>query len=159
MNAAITLFLLAVLSAAQAQVNDDAIRQRVLEKSIIDSTFVFGRWTADGGTETHLKYLGEVKTNSDKILKVMNSVWLWGLSQHATNRLLIFNEKNQYVGEYYISTTDDMPTRLRNGMLIFENIDLDCDEKLVTEIDLKKGLPAQFFRKCKGPFGDLYSFN
>lgn len=155
----LSLLIQATVLGSKAQVNDHTIRQRVLERSVIDSTFVFGKWTATGGTETQLRYLGEVKTNSNKTFKVMNSIWIWGDSEHATNRILIFNGKNQYMGEYYISTTDDMPTKLRNGVLIFENIVADCDKNLITEIDLTRGLPVRFFRKCKGEFGDLYNFN
>ena len=31
---------------------------QVLKKEVIDSVFVFGKWTGKGETETHLKYLG-----------------------------------------------------------------------------------------------------
>ena len=159
MKLTILILLFAIQTTTLAQADDHIIRQHVLEKDIIDSTFVFGNWTENGGTETHLTYLGEVKTDTQQAFKVMNSVWLWGISQHATNRILVFNEKNQYVGEYRISTTDDMPTKLRDGVLIFENTGADCDNNLITKIDLTRGLPFRFFRKCQGPFGDVYSFN
>jgi hypothetical protein len=138
--------------------NDQKIRQQVLEKGIVDSLYVFGKWTEHGGSETHLKYLGQVTTKKGQIFKVVISSWIWGLSHRATSRILIFNNKNQYVGEYYVTTIYDLPTKLQSGNLIFENTDDDCDKKLLTVVSLNNGLPKQFFRKCKGKFGDIYSF-
>lgn len=39
------------------QVSDNFIRQQVLKENIVDSLFVFGKWTIIGGTET-FKILG-----------------------------------------------------------------------------------------------------
>ena len=141
------------------QVNDQKIRQRVLEKEIIDSVFTFGKWTKNGGTQTDLQYLGHFKTVSGKNYKIVNSIWIWGLSQRATSRILVFDDKNQYVGNYYVTTIADLPTNMENGKLIFKNVVGDCDKNVVTVIDLKKGLPKQFFRKCKGNAGDFYNFD
>lgn len=62
----ITIFLILTLTIGQnfssAQVNSENIRQNVLQKAIVDSTFIFGKWTENGGTETHLKYLGQLTT-------------------------------------------------------------------------------------------------
>ncbi len=154
----ITLMLTFASICLSGQVNDQKIRKQVLEKNITDSQFVFGKWTENGGTETHLKYLGQVTTKKSQTFKVVISSWFWGLSHRATSRILIFNDKNQYVGEYYVTTTYDLPTKLEQGKLIFINTDEDCDKKLFTTVNLNKGLPRQFFRKCKGSFGDMYSF-
>ena len=157
-----TLFLLFTLMffvfSAVEQVKDRNIRQQVLEKGIIDCVFVFGKWTERSQTETQLKYLGKVTTKTGQTFKIMNSIWLWGLSERATSRILIFNLKNQYVGNYYLSGTDQLPTSLRNGKLIFTNLSDDCDKKVITTINLNNGLPKQFFRKCKDKFGDIFSF-
>lgn len=144
----------------KSQVNDDLIRQKVLHAGIIDSEFIFGKWNEKGGTETRLKYLGQVATKSGKSFKVMNSIWLWGLSCRATSRILIFDYQNRYVGEYFVGMTYDLPNKLSDGKLLFKNNERgDCDKKLVTVVDLKTGLPKQFFLKCKGDFGDIYSFS
>jgi len=87
--------------SAVGQVNNINIRQQVLQKGIIDSVFVFGKWTEESQTETQLKYLGDLTTKAGQTFKIMNSIWLWGLSKRATSRILIFNFKNQYVGNYY----------------------------------------------------------
>lgn len=144
---------------SNAQVNDQAIRQKILEKAIVDSSFIFGKWTEKGGTETHLKYLGQVTTKHGQTFKILNSSWFWGLSHRATSRILVFNDKNKYVGNYYVTMTTDLPTKMKNGKLIFKNIGEDCDKNLTTIVNLKNGLPKQFFRKCKGKYGDIYSLD
>ena len=150
--------LILFVFSAFVQDNDTNMRQQVLDKGIIDSVFVFGKWTKESQTETQLKYLGKVTTKAGQTFKIMNSIWLWGLSERATSRILIFNFKNQYVGNYYLSNRDQLPTILRNGKLIFTNLSEDCDKKVITTINLNNGLPKQFFRKCKDKFGDIFSF-
>jgi hypothetical protein len=144
---------------SNAQVSAQKIRQKVLEKAIIDSTFIFGKWTKEGGTETYLTYLGQVTTKHRQTFKILNSSWVWGLAYHATSNILVFNDRNQYVGNYYVTTVTDLPTKMENGKLIFETTDKDCDKNLTTVLDLKNGLPKKFFRKCKGKYGDMYSFD
>jgi hypothetical protein len=90
----------------------------------------------------------------------MTSVWYWGLSHRATSRILVFNKYNHYVGNYYVSSVYDIPDKLTNGKLIFKNDDNpDCDKSIATIVDLNLGIPKQFFLKCKGEHGDLYSFS
>lgn len=88
-------FALVILVPAfgKSQINDSKIRLKVLQKKLIGKELVFGKWNEKGGMETHLTYLGTVRTNKRKTFKIMNSVWVWGLAQRATNRILIFNEK------------------------------------------------------------------
>lgn len=148
-----------VPALGKSQINDDKIRLTTLQKELIGKELVFGKWNKKGGTETHLTYLGTVTTKQGKIYKIMNSVWVWGLSQRATNRILIFNEKNQYVGNYYLTLKTYLPTQLQNGVLIFQNTESSCDKNTVTRISLKNGLPLEFFRKCNNNFGDIYGFD
>lgn len=151
------LILILVPFLGKTQINDAIIRQEVLEKNIINREFVFGKWTEKGGTETHLKYLGKVKTSGGKVYKIMNSVWNWGWSKRATNAILIYDGKNQYLGKYTVSMTLDLPTELQNGILIFRN--LDCNKNIASKINLKNGLPKRFFREYKNKSGDIYSFD
>ena len=162
MTALFTTFLALTLAISftysSGQVNDQNSRQLVLQKAIVDSNFIFGKWTEKGGTEIHLKYLGQVTTKHGQTFKILNSMWFWGLSHRATSRILIFTGDNQYVGNYYMTVTSDLPTKMKNGNLIFKNTDEDCDKKLTTIVNLKNGLPKQFFRKCNGEYGDIYRF-
>jgi len=143
-----------------AQVNDHNKRQHVLGRGVVDSLFVFGKWNEKGQTETHLKYLGQVTSSNGRIFKIMNSSLIWGLSHRATSSILIFNDKNQYVGNYYLASVDDLPDKLENGYLVFTNYDNEsCDKKLITKVDFTKELPKYIFLKCKGKWGDLYHFS
>jgi len=142
----------------KGQVNDDSVRLEVLDKGIIDSMYTFGKWNKKTeSTETHLKYLGQVTTKNGRVFKIMNSCWIWGISKRATNRLLVFNEKNKYVGEYVLNTINDLPAKLENGKLIFKIS--DCSKQKITVINLNKGLPKTIFLSCNGKDGDLYSFS
>ena len=155
----ILAFTLAVFTAS-GQVNEVNNRQKVLEKGIVDSLFIFGKWKDPRKTETHLKYLGQVTTKSGRTFKIVNSIWFWGLSHRATSRILVFNDKNQYVGNYKLGMTFDLPDKLENGELIFTNFDnKECDSESTTKVDFVKGLPKVIFIKCKGKYGDSYKFS
>lgn len=159
MKLKLTLIFFGLFFFGNSQTNDTDIRGIVLQKNQIGKKFVFGKWNEKGETETHLTYLGKVETKNGKTYKVLNSTWIWGLSSRATNRILIFNGNNQYLGNYYLTLDTDLPTELKNGKLIFKNLDSNCDKKIASEINLKNGIPKQFFRQCKDDYGDIYSFD
>lgn len=152
------LILLPGIHTANAQGDSRNMEQEVLQKGIADSLVIFGKWTKDGDTEKHVTYLGQLTTKRGSTFKIVNSILFWGLSKRATSQILVFNEKNQYVGHYTVTTIYDLPDKLRNENLIFLNKDKDCDKNVVTTINLRNGLPKQFFRKCKENVGDFYVF-
>jgi len=152
------IFLLASVFG-KSQINDNKIRLLTLQKGLTGKKLIFGKWTEKGDTETHLTYLGTVKTNQGKTYKIMNSSWIWGLSRRATNRILIFNGKNQYLGNYPVAVDTDLPTKLMNKILIFQNTNSQCNKNIASKINLKNGLPKEFFRECTDGYGEIYSFN
>lgn len=158
MKTNITFLLFFLSYFAFSQVDASKSRLLVLRKNIIGKEFTFGKWNEKCGNKTNLTYLGSVKTKKGKVYKIMNSVWIWGMSGRATNRILIYNEKNQYLGNYYLTTSSDLPTKLKYGYLIFTNTDKDCDAKIVTRINFMNGIPRSFYRKCNSEYGDIYSF-
>src|SRR5215467_2987090 len=146
------LFILAnlTLSTSFGQVNPNKDRQFVLHHNKIGKTHVFDRSKKDNYNRTEVTYLGKVKTNDGRIFKILISRWYWGLVPGATSRIVVFNEKNQYLGNYYVDMTYDLPRRIENNALVFENKDREgCDPKIVTRVGLKKGLPKEFFLECK----------
>jgi hypothetical protein len=154
------LFCLLLLgNTAHSQEKGDSYKwQKVLKRGWVDKQFVFGKWSQNSN-ETRLKYLGTVKAQSGKTYKIMNSVWIWGLAHRATSDILIFDQNNKYMGNYYVTMTYDLPDKLVHGVLVFTNLNKpDCNRKLTTRIDLRKGLPKTFFLECEGGTGDLYSF-
>ncbi len=152
------LMILGIPEFGNAQVNDENIRLKVLRKNVVGKEFVFGKWNEKGGTETSLTYLGSLKTDKGKTYKIMRYVWTWGLSYRSTSRILIFNSKNQYLGNYYISTESDLPKEIKNGILVFNNTDSECDKKIFSKISFKNGLPKKIFVECKNGYGNSYEF-
>ena len=153
------LFLLFVSLISTGQTNDNSIRQKVLKSNLANKTFIFGKWTEKGGTETHLTYLGKVKTKDGKTFKIMNSIWFWGLSHRATSRILIFNQNNKYYGNYGLGMTYEIPDKLENGKLFFTYDKKDnCNCNAITVLNLKNGLPNEIFIKCKD-LGEFYSLD
>ena len=143
----------------KGQVNHDAIRLQVFQKAMIGKTFTFGKWTKNGQTETRLQYLGTF-IGGQKTYKVMNSAWFWGLTRRATSRILIYDNQNRYIGNYYLTLATDLPDKLADGKLIFTNKGKpECDKALITKVDMNAGIPKSFFLKCKGNEGDIYSFS
>lgn len=137
------LFLLSKLSFGQ--IDDSKFRPSVLKKNIIGKEFTFGECDQKGGYETILTYLGSVKTKKGKTYKIMNSIWIWGMSCRATHRILIFNSLNQYLGNYYMNSSCDLPTELKDGQLIFNNFSQDCDNQIEKPISFKNGIPKNIF--------------
>jgi len=141
------------------QVNDDSIRLEVLKNNVTDSLYVFGKWNKANGTETHLRYLGIIKTSKGNF-KIMTSCWIWGLSKRATNRILIFSEDNRFLGNYYMEMYYNLPEKIENNKLVFLHSESkDCDKKVVTKLSFDNGIPKQFFLECKDGYGNIYSFN
>ena len=137
-----------------AQVQDSN-RIKVLRLNKVGKEFTYHN---QDSTITYLKFLGTLKSDHGIKFKIMTSVWVWGISHRSTNRILIFSNANRYVGNYFVTTSDDLPTYIQRNKLIFKNIGTNCDHSVKTYIDFSNGIPRQFFRKCKGAYGDIYSF-
>lgn len=141
------------------QISDDSIRQKVLENGRTDSLYIFGKWDENGGTETHLNYLGDLQTKEGTI-KIMTSCWLWGISRRATNRILVFNAKDEYLGNFPVTTKGDLPEKIEDNRIIFLHNDNEgCDKISITKISFDAGIPTEFFVRCQKEYGDFYSFD
>jgi hypothetical protein len=128
---------------------------KVLKANLIGKEF---KYNDQDGTITYLKYLGFLTSDKGVKFKVMTSVWIWGMSLRATSRILIFNNSNRYLGNYYLTTSADLPSYIKNNCLVFNDTSEGCDSAIVTNITFRKGIPKKFFRKCKGDDGDIYTF-
>lgn len=161
MNNRITISLILLFGSLNlfGQVNDDSIRQVVLNNNVTDSLYVFGQWNETDGTETHLRYLGTIKSPEGGY-KIMTSSWFWGLSKRATSRILVFNEKNEYIGNYYVGMTYDLPEKIDNNQIVFLHSKTDeCDKERITRLSFENGIPKEFFLECKDGYGDIYTFD
>lgn len=153
----IIVFLFATKNIlAQRTTKTDDIRLQVLRLNHIGKTYKFN---TEDNTVTYLRFLGCIQTIEGKNYKILTSIWKWGLSQRATSRILVYTDKDKYIGNYYLTTTDDVPSYIKNNKLVFINKGSTCDSKLVTYVSFDNGLPKEFFRKCKGSDGDIYTFS
>lgn len=150
-------FFSLLFSVAFGQVSPNRDRQTVLRHNIVGKTYAFDRSKKDNYNRVEITYLGKVKTRDGRIFKILNSRWYWGSTPRATFRIVIYNDKNQYIGNYYM--TRDLPSKIENNALLFENNEKDsCNSNISTRISFKNGLPKEFFLECKNKMGDFYSF-
>jgi len=161
LQTSLLIFFLSTISNLFGQIAFQKKVQKVLTTNKIDKPYSFDESSKkDGYNETILTYLGTVNSGSGRIFKVITYKSIWGPNYHTSGRIYIFNDKNKYVGQYHLGDALDLPIKLQNGSLIFTNVDNpNCDKKLITTISFKKGLPKNIFIKCKGKYGDLYSFS
>mgnify|MGYP000639000528 CR=1 FL=1 len=142
-----------------SQLDHRKVFKLVLEGDVVGKEYSFVQ--RDGNTDDSLVLvlLGEVKTDKGRLLKVLTSRWYWGLSTRATSRIILFNQKNEYLGDYCLTMTSDIPDKIEDNPLVFVNEQgNDCTPDLVTNISFKKGIPKRFFLPCKEKSGDIYSF-
>lgn len=151
------LFLLPLFSFAQ--VNPFKAYQTVLQYAQVGKEYSFDKSRENDLDSLVVAYLGQIATTKGRILKFVTSRWYWGSVPRATSRIVVFNEKNQYLGDYYLTMTYDVPDRIEGTSLIFINDkNAPCTSNLVTKVNFRKGIPKQFFLKCKGEMGDIYTF-
>jgi hypothetical protein len=124
-----------------------ALRQYVLEQNKVDSLFVFDDSTKEYANKISLKYLGELKALDGRVFKIMTSTWEWGLSNRGTNRILLYNDKNQFLGNYYWGSWDELPSKIKNNKLIFEIKPEKSKPTAVTQISFAKGIPKCIYVK------------
>jgi hypothetical protein len=153
------IVLCASFIASFGQVNPNIDRQAVLRNDSIGVTYVFDRSKKNDHNRTEITYLGNLRAKDGRVFEILISRWYWGLAPRATSRIVVYNEQNQYMGNYYVGMTYDLPTKIDDNDLVFENKGRkDCDPKIVTRISFARGLPKQFFIECKNKMGDIYSF-
>jgi hypothetical protein len=153
------LFFCCYSISLAAQTNHSKSFQFVLEDGKIGKEYIFEGNAKNQPDSLVLIYLGEIKADGGKGVKFLTSRWFWGSSQRATSRIIVFNNKNQYLGDYYLNMTSDIPDKITGGALVFVNSpENKCDPSLKTRISFKKGIPKRLFVRCKDNLGVIYSF-
>ena len=141
------------------QINHNKAFQAALEHGEIGKEISFSKTKGTDYDSQVLVYLGDIQTKKGQHLKILTSRWYWGISPRATSRIILFNQKNQYLGDYYLTMTNEVPDKVEGSSLVFiNNKESHCTPNLVTKISFRNGIPKSFFLPCKGKFGDIYSF-
>lgn len=153
--------MISILSSISvpAQINQIKAFRQVLERGAIGDEYAFGKKVKEQYDSLVLVYLGEIRTYEGRVLRVLTSRWYWGLAPRATNRIIIFNHRNQYLGDYYLSMTYDLPDRIEDNSLVFVNKSKnEGAANFTTRISFKKGIPRRIFIKTIDNVGDFYTF-
>ena len=144
MKSLIYLFIFLLIPFIVFSQTEENRRESVLKKGIINKTFTFGKWDEKGNDELNLTYLGIIKSKATSY-KVITSLWIWGISGRATSRILFYDINNNYIGEYYLTMSYEVPKNIKNNKLYFCLSD-DC--KGETEVSFEKGIPKHLVLNC-----------
>lgn len=141
------------------QVNANSAFQKVLRRAEVGREISFDKSKPKDCDSLVLVYLGEIHCTHGKKIRILTSRWYWGFAPRATSRIIVFNEKNQYLGDYYMTMTCDVPDKIETGSLVFSGKkQCDCTPGRVTKINFTNGIPKSFFVPCQGKLGDIRSF-
>jgi len=143
----ITSFLMFCYSLSFAQSKDKAEKLFVLGKNIIGKTYLFNHSEKNDYNETKLTYLGVLKTDNGRQFKIMNFCWIWGHSARATNRILIYDMNDNYLGNYYLTTVDELPSKIEFNQLIFKVNNDSSKKEVITRLSFKNGIPKSLYLK------------
>lgn len=153
-NAITIILILSTITYSFGQEADHKVIGSLLKIGKVDSLFIFNSSSANAHNELRIKYLGSLKSKRGKRFKIISYCWIWGKAERATNRILVYNTGNKYIGCYRVDTTDELPEKVINNKLIF-NIKEDEKSKLIrTRISFEKGLPQEIIIRN----GNLYPF-
>jgi hypothetical protein len=130
-------------------------------KSAVGKIYVYDLTGRADCNKTRIKYLGIIHTRKGKSYKILTSFFVFSASStcHGTSSIKIFDMKNRYVGEYYVSTPDGLPDILGKNKLLYSKNSEDCNLRKTRSINLRNGLPKLFFIRCSKYGGDEYSFS
>lgn len=132
----------------------------VLTKQAIGKTFSFD--SSVNKIEKNLiqiTYLGKVETKTHINYYILTWARIWGVNEHTTGVILIYNTDNKYVGKYVLGSMYDLPNKINKNSLIFNNErKAYCDKSIDTRISFDS-IPQNIFIRCKDNDGDIYSYS
>ncbi|ACU60651.1 hypothetical protein [Chitinophaga pinensis] len=111
-------------------------------------------------TRYRMTYMGSIKTKSDTTLKFLNLINITGgfdsRKAHYTGAVLLYDQHNNYLGDYAVPDTLSLPVKIEGTSLVFPG-QQDCNA--ITKIDFANQIPKEIFIKCVGESGDFYPFD
>lgn len=143
----ITIFSLCVCFVSFGQPKGADININVLQQNIIGKRYIFDHSKKGDHDETQLTYLGVLQTGNGKLFKILSYCWIWGASKRATNRILVYNAQNKYLGNYYLTMTDELPIKIESNQLIFKVKGDVSNNVTITKISFIKGIPKSIYLK------------
>ena len=136
------------------------LRFKVIKDSVIGKKYYYDFTKNANCNKTCISYLGQIKTDENRIYKILTCFYVHGISCRGTSRIVIYDINNKYIGNYCVTMPSDLPDTIINNNLVYSKSNTDCRIRKGTIISLKNGLPRTFFIPCdKADSGDLYSFS
>lgn len=131
-----------------------------LKKNVIGKIYIYDLTKKEGCNKTKIKYLGTIKTNNGKRYKLLSSFFVFRAAStcHGSSSIKIYDMKNNYIGKYYVGMPYDLPDKIIDNHLIWVN-SKNCNLRTTFSVDMKKGLPKNFFIPCSKDGGDITSFS
>lgn len=154
---AIVIIITCTEISQYAQTRSTIARKQVLRKNIIGKEFIYKYGDKN---EVKLKYIGEIKSKGGKVYKFLNSIHVSGLYDNALRascRILIYNEKNLYLGHYFVGSLWYLPEKVADNKMIFPLRKANCNQK--TEISFDNGIPKELYVQCTEKGGDVFVFS
>ena len=146
-------------SRVMSQQNFLAYSQMVLNKNEAGVSTAFSRTSGVEKDSLVLTYLGTVKDITGRRYKVLTSIWFWGISSRATSRIILFDMKNAYIGDFHLTMIDELPVRIVDDKLVFNcKKMLDAKTPLEFEINFSNGIPSTIFLYEDDKHGSEYEF-
>ena len=136
------------------------IRLRVIKQSIVGRKFYYDFTKDSSCNNTCITYLGQIKTDKNKLYKIMTCFYVHGQSCRGTSRIVIYNSSNKYLGNYYVGMPEDLPDTIINNRLVYSKNNIECIYRKGTNISFENGLTKTIFIPCdKIDSGDFITFS
>jgi hypothetical protein len=133
-------------------------RKLVLSENKVGQEYIF-KINGKSIDEINIIYLGNIKTNSGRVLKFIRTVNYMGLyedSRRANGQVFIYDKENKRLGFYYVGGSLDVPSKIAGSDLIFSYNNEQCNQ--TTSISFIDSIPKQIFLACTEEGGNLYTF-
>lgn len=135
-------------------------RVKALAENIIGKEHQYRFVDRKDCNHTRIKYLGVLTTKTNEKFKVLNSFFVAGQSCRGVSRIVIYDMRNKYLGNYYVGMPYHLPDTLIDNNLIFLKNNADCKAQKGTEISFEHGIPEAIFIPCdQFDSGDYYTYS
>ena len=160
------VFICVIHSFGQAPDDEQAftelkkIRIQILRDSIVGKMYFYDFTKVESCNKTTLVYLGTIKTNNNKMYKIMTCFYVHGQSCRGTSRILIYDTHNRYIGNYCVDMPYELPDAIFNNALVYSETDKRCTFKKYAKISFQYGLPETIRIPCDAADnGNIYFFS
>ncbi len=132
-----------------------------LQKERVGKTFTYDLTKKKACNKTAITYLGEVKTNTGKCYKLLNSFFVFSAAStcHGTSNIKIYDTENQFIGNYRVDMPDELPVKIIKKKFLSWNATKKCDLRKGFSVNFEKGPPNSFFLPCSKKDGNQYSLS